>query len=282
MPLNIPVPADDTVDCVPIAGSQIEVGTDLLSLWAVTGTVTEATPPWPGHPWWVYLMVTMNPDGTASVGVALFPETLPDDWWGRVAVWRRAPKLADGARATADDTSKWIYPAGGDGRMRCYAAGSSFAQGDLRFRGELTMDARDLWICDDEEWDWLPVTAGGQVGPGDTITFLQSVQGVVDDVQVSQDAASLSRTFLDDTGAVLGVWYQAIYQHQSTRLLNEWTWFERLPKPAADATFRADDGSRWIFTGGSAYYCWAAGSAYPAGSVRRRGEITGGLRPITP
>lgn len=280
-----PVPADGTYDYVPIGGEQVRVGTDLLALWAVQGEITHAFPPDdPGaEELWVYFMATVNPDGSATWGIALFPETpslYPDNWWGRYAIWKRAAKLADGGKLTAGDGSKWIYPAGEDGRMRCYAAGSAFDQGERRFRGELTTDERDLWICDDPEWDWLPVAAGEQVSVGDTVIFLAANHAVVDEVVTTQTPALTTRAFVDNDDQVpLGWWVESIRQAPRLTELNTWSWFERLPAPAAEATFRAPDGSRWIYTG-SAYYCWGAGSTYTSGSVFRRGEITGGLKPI--
>lgn len=284
MPITIPVPDDATYDYVPIAGPQIQVGTDLLSAWTVRGNVNQIFGPDDpeSEELWVFFMLTPKPDGTIDYGLALFPETpsLNANWWGRTAIWRRAEKLADGATVTAADGSKWIYPAGEDGRMRCFASGSEYTRGDQRFRGELTTDPRDLWICGDVDWDWLPITDGSEVQLGDEITFLMAVTGVVDEIHVDDSEAYRQTGFEDASDTQLGWWFEH-YQPPAVVSLNVWTWFQRLAKPAADAKFRAPDGSRWIYIGSSHYYCWGAGTVYAPGSVFLRGEIAGGLTVIT-
>lgn len=282
--MRIPVPDDATYDYLPIDGPNIGVGTSLLSLWTVQGEIVAVTasPSNPGNPdeFWSFLLSISNPDGSEAFGVALFPETpasMSDDWWGRLAIWKRAAKLAVGGTLTAPDGSKWIYP-GDDGRVLCYAAGSSFAQGARLFRGQLTTDTRDLWVCDDADFDWIPVTAGSEVAEGDTITFLTAKAGVVASV-VSERHEFYRRTeFKTDAPTSLG-WFDEVRRSTPVPLLgNLWTFFDRLPKPAADTKLSAPDGSKWIYTGTSNYYCWSAGTTYPQGSIYRRGQITGGLR----
>lgn len=234
----------------------------------------------PSGPLQSYGLLSQNPDGSVSGGFALFPSAPQEEsgWWGRLAIWRRAPKLADAATTTLGDGSKWIYAAGEDGKMRCYASGSTWSRGDKGFRGALLTDPADLWICDDAEWDWLPVTDGSQVVAGDTIAFLSASAGVVDEVVVEETEAYRRTGFLGD-GTVLG-WWDELTQPRTATLLNTWTWFEQRPKPAADAKFSAADGSRWIYVGSSHYYCWGQGTRYQPGALFLRGEIAG-LTPIS-
>lgn len=280
MAIVVPFPDDATYDYVRIEGPRIEIGMDLLACWAVRGELTHAFPPVGEEQFWLYFMITVNPDGTLSSGIALFPETpesYPNEWWARFAIWKREPKLGDGETLTAADGSKWIYPAGEDGRVVCYDPGSTYARGARRFRGELTTDVRDLWICDDAEWDWLPITDGSDIDVGDTITFLMANHATVDQIDVVETDTSRGLSFVDtDDGVELGWWVGEVFGVPAVGFLNDWSWFRRLPKPAADTTFAAPDGSRWIYVDG-AYYCWGVGRAYPTGAMLRRGEIDGGL-----
>ena len=285
MALTFPVPNDATYDYVPISGPYVKVGTDLVSSWTVQATVTHAFPPG-GSSWWVYFMDTFNPDGTTTIGTALFPSTpgtQAANWWQRIAIWRRTPKLDDKGTVTASDSSKWIYAAGEDGRMICYMPGTTFARGDRRFRGELTTDPQDLWICDDKDWDWLPVTSGDQVVVGDTITFLFTQEAVVDEIDVVDDGAYRRHLFKANTSLLMdpfGWWDEIIQPDPTWTSLNTFNFLQRLPKPAAESKFRAPDGSRWVYIGTSLYYCWGRGTSYAPGAMNYRGQIAGGLTPI--
>ena len=280
MALTFPVPNDATYDYVHISGPQVQVGTDLLSCWTVEGAVTSAFDEGGGG--WTFFMVNENPDGSTSVGVAFFlvaPGSMPSDWWDRQAIWKRAAKLSDGASLTAADGSKWRYPAGEDGRMVCTHAGTTFARGDRKFRGELTTNPDDYWICDDPDWDWLPISDGSQVTVGDTIRFLYAVAGAVDSVTVTENDQYKRTSFFDVSSTQLG-WWDAVYQAASVVDLNLWTFFQRLSKPSTDTSFRAPDGSRWDYVGSSLYYCWGRGTTYAPGAIFNRGQIAGGLTPI--
>lgn len=275
----IPVPDDPTYDYVPITGPQLEVGSSVLALWTVQGEVSDAIPPTGPGGIWVYGLLSQSPDGSASFGFAVFPESqVETQWWGRLAIWKRTPKLADAETATLGDGSKWIYAAGEDGKMRCYASGTTWSRGDKRFLGHLLTDPADLWICDDTDWDWLPIADGSAVTVGDAITFVSASAGVVDQVVVEQ-TDTLTRTGFLDGSTVLG-WWEDLHEPRVASWLNTWTWFERRPKPAADAKFRAADGSRWIYVGSSLYYCWGRGTRYQPGALFLRGEIAG-LTPIS-
>ena len=276
MAVTIPTPDDATYDYVPTAGADIEVGMNIQSFWVVQGAIHTIVdvPDAPEEPneLWAWFLHAPNPDGTTSTGLAMFPESseiLPDQWYDRIAIWRRAAKLADGATLTAADGSKWIYDVGGDGRIVCYAAGSTYARGDLRFRGELTTNPKDLWICDDAEWDWLPITDGSEVTVGDTITFLWARGGVVDAITVIEENALYRRTsFTDEAGEPLGVWEERFAG--AVLVANTWTWFRRIPKPVNDSMWSAADGSQWIYTDG-VYFCWKPGTTYSTGVVFGRG-----------
>jgi len=254
-------------------------------MWTVEGSVTSIF-----HPdAWLYFMVTWNPDNTSTVGTAFFPTdpgTMSNNWWQRTVMWKRAAKLADGASFTAADGSEWIYPAGEDGRVHCYKAGTVYGQGTRKFRGELTTDSRDWWICDDPDWDWLPVSDGSQVHVGDTVRFMVGVSDTVASIEVVTNDVFQRSTFhaVDSDpmlGDLLGYWDQVDPKQQTWTPLNLWTFFHRVLKPSVDALFRAPDGSRWIYTGSSNYYCWGRGTAYSPGALFHRGEIAGGLTAIT-
>ena len=276
MALTFPVPNDSTYDYTPIAGPQVQIGTNLLSMWTVQGTVSTIIPP---VSVWQFIIDVVNPDGSGSTGVALYPASpasLPSYWWGRMALWKRAAKLADGGTLTAGDGSKWRYPAGEDGRMTCTQPGTTFARGARKFRGELTTNPNDLWICDDATWDWLPVTDGSTVSVGDTVTFLWAQTGVIDEIDTATNDY-YTRTAFSSSGAQIG-WYDVTsVASVPGALLNVWTFFQRLSKPSTDTSFRAADGSRWDYVGSSLYYCWGRGTEHSPGAVFHRGEIAGGL-----
>ena len=283
MALTFPVPNDATYDYVPITGTDVQVGMDLLSLWSVQGEVSYIDGPPDSPSLWVFLMDTFNPDGTGTYGTAVFPTDtsgLPDNWWGRTAIWKRTAKLSDGGSYTAGDGSKWRYPANEDGRMVCTHAGTTYTQGTRKFRGELTTDPRDLWICDDADWDWLPIADGSEVSLGDTITFLLTITSTVDTIDVTETDEYRRSVFLDASSQQIG-WWDVVFAPQALVAINVWTFFQRLSKPSTDTSFRAPDGSRWDYVGSSLYYCWGRGITYAPGAIFYRGGVAGGLTAIT-
>jgi len=277
-----PVPTDATYDYVPTTPDRVGVGSDVLAVMETSGPVAMIVPGSGATPW-LYVLTMPLPDGSSGSGVAFFPDdwsTLPSYWWGRLRLWKRTAKLADASTYTADDGSKWIYPAGEDGKLVCYADGTTFTQGQRLSLGEITTDARDLYIADDTEWDWLPVTNATGVSVGDYVLFGYAQAGVVDEVVVTDSPPYYRRDEFqradDDT---LG-WVDTLYADGVAVLQATWRWYDRLPKPAADSKFRAPDGSRWIYTDG-VYYCWGTGASYAPGAVFQRGEIAGRLTEIT-
>jgi hypothetical protein len=277
-----PVPSDATYDYVPLPGTSVAVGSDVLAVMQSEGEVASASEE---AEYWTYVLDSATPDGQPSVGFAFFPlvfETQPDEWWLRLRLWVRADKLADGATLTADDGSEWIYPAGEDGKMVCYESGSTFTRGDRRSRGEISTDPRDLYTADDSEYDWLPVTDGSTVAEDDVVLFGYATTGVVDEAAVGDYSPYYIRTaFARADSDTLG-WYDVLGTDGSLpSLAATWSWFERLAKPAAETTFLAPDGSRWIYGADALYYCWGTGTTYVTGALFNRGEIDGGLTEIT-
>lgn len=255
----------------------------MASIRTTEGPVTSRLAPFEGFPWWMFSTLIWNPDGTSTFGNAFYPEvpaTQPSQWWRRKAVWIRRAKPADGYQMTAPDGSKWVYPANDDGRMRCYAAGSTFSRGDQRYRGQIVTDPNDLWICDDPDWDWMPITAGSDVVVGDTIRTLATFAGTVANATESITDTLRTVTFRDSSFVVLG-FYTEYWGPQQVNYLDVWTFFQRLAKPSVESKFSAPDGSRWVSAGNSLFYCWAFGANYKPGALLLRGEIDGGLTPIT-
>lgn len=282
--ISIPVPPSSaTHDYVPIAGRDIQVGDDILALFIGQGGVFTVSPPEVNAGWWFYLIVDESA-GSLGLGGAQFPEdpeTLADTWFERFALWKVANKPADAATVTVG-AAAWIYPAGEDGKMVCYTAGSGHVRGDRAFRGELLSDPLDLWISDDPEWDWLPVADGADVIVGDTVRYLATASGVVTDVlpwEVAESQINGADIYADATN--LGRWFELNTGATATlpAPLNFNVWFKRLPKPTEGTTFLAADGSRWVYTDGI-YYCWGRGESYSPGAIFLRGEIVGGLTEI--
>jgi hypothetical protein len=281
--ITFPAPTDATHDYVPVDGRAVQVGDDILSLSISYGGVTVVSPPPPG---WTFLLA--SPEGEFGLGAVDFPTdpaTMSDNWWSRTALWRRAAKSADRTSLTAGDGSKWIYPAGEDGRMVCYAPGSGHVRGDRAFRGALLTDPKDLWVNDDPDSDWLPVADGSEVAEGDVVRGLTTAAGVVDLVftwPATEDTYGGGYFFGPeaDNSPLLGYYLVPPANIPAWKLFNFSVLYRRLPKPSADTKFSAPDGSRWIYTGGD-YYCWGRGTMYAPGSIFPRGEIAGGLTEIT-
>lgn len=279
--ISVPIPTDATHDYVPVDARDIQVGDDILALFIGQGGVFLTPGPLAG--WWFYIVV--GEDG--QLGGALFPEdpeSLSDPWVQRAAIWKVADKPADAETLTVGG-SGWIYPAGEDGRMVCFSPGSGHVRGERAYRGAVLTDPRDLWIGDDPEFDWLPVTDGSTIVVGDTVRYLATATGVVSDLVPFDDTVPFTDwrirgvEILGDEGAVnLGRWSEPD-DPAAPPLLNFGRWFRRLPKPPDGSKFSAADGSRWIHTAGS-YYCFGRGRTYAPGSIFLRGEIAGGLTPI--
>jgi hypothetical protein len=283
--ITFPVPTDATYDYVPVDGRDVAVGDAILSLSITYGGVTVVTPPTP-DPWWSYLLVSPQGDfGLGSVNFPQDPGSMSAHWWSRTALWRQTAKPADAFSLTASDGSKWIYPAGEDGKMRCYAAGTTWARGDSRCRGALLTNPNDLWINDDPDWDWMPVADGSEVIEGDVVRGLTTSAGVVDEVftvPVTDDTYGVTYFFGPeaDGSPLIGYYLVPPTSIPAWKPFNFSVLFRQLPKPAAGSRFLApSDGSRWIYTGG-AYYCFGRGTSYAPGAVFLRGEIAGGLVPL--
>lgn len=284
MAISFPVPNDATHDYVPVTGEEIRVGDDILSLSITYGGVTVADPPDPDE--WTFLLA--SPEGEFGLGSFSYPGdpgTMPDDWWNRTALWRRAAKSADADSLTADDGSKWIYPADEGGQMLCYASGTTWVRAQQRARGALLTNPKDLWINDDPDWDWLPVADGSEVVEGDVVRGLTTAAGVVDEVftwdstEETYGGAFFFGPELDGS-PLIGYYLTPPTTAPVWTPFNFSVLYRRLAKPAADTKFAAPDGSRWIYTGGD-YYCWGRGARYAPGAIFLRGEIAGGLTPIT-
>jgi hypothetical protein len=267
----VPTPVDDDYDYAPITEADFKVGDDISAVFVVSGTVLE-TPLAPVGGLWPLSLETT--DGALEAAfLPEDPESQPDEWWlGRMAVWEKADKLDDGEIFTAADTSRWIYPAAEDGRLVCFDAGSEHEQGERLYRGEILTDPRDLYVAGDNEHDWLPVTDGFDIEEDDEIVFVQQKSGVLDNQFTVPTSQGGTVTFYRNAANAVIAW---VWSER-----NYWTFFRRTAKPAADAKFRAEDGSRWIYAGGL-YYCWSSGTRYVTGAVFPRGEIAGGLKEIT-
>lgn len=275
-----PVPTDNTYDYVPITHDRIVVGSDVLAAVQSTGVVTTVIP---GTPY-LFDLATVNPDGTAGTGFAFLPEDPPPDgqlWWIRVRMWSREAKPAFRDKVTGPDGSEWIYPATSDGKMICYHPGTVFARGARMSRGAIAAGELEPFGPDDPEWDWLPITDPATVAVDDYVAFAFTVSGVVDHIDVTDYTTFLRSEFHSADNGTLG-WFDTVDLGQSTQHVpsGDWQWFSRLPKPASEAEFRGADGSMWIYTDGQ-YYCWAAGTQYVPGAIFLRGEIAGGLTPLT-
>lgn len=276
-----PVPSDGTYDYVPTTYDRVQVGSDVLAVMSSAGTVMTVIP----GTTYVYLLASAAPDGSTYTGLAFMPETwssLPDDWWLRLRMWKRTAKPDRGDTHTAADGSEWIYPAEADGRMVCYLSGTTHTRGERLSRGEIETDPRDLYVADDAEADWLPVTDASTVVLGDYVQFGYAQTGVVDEITSDPALTYIRHVFERADDDTLGWWDEPIPGGMigSGNVNAEWAWFDRLPKPDDGSTFEAADGSAWIYTAGE-YFAWASGSQFLAGSVRLRGDIAGGLTQIS-
>lgn len=283
MPFSYPVPVDDTYDYIPILDpTTIVVGTRLFSVLEMTGVITSIIPG-DSSTLWAYSVDVQHPDGTLVPDAAF----LPDDpagqdaaWWLRHRIVRRVDKPAPRELLEAPDHSAWIYPAT-DGRVTCYrTAGTApvYARGDTVFRGQWTVDPHDLYTSEDPDWDWLPVNDPADLVVGDTIMFSRTFLVDVDEVLVDDTNPAFTRTEFRNTGVPIG-WVDAL-QEGAVAAGYVWSFMERIPNPDSDSLFAAPDGSQWIYTGASEFYCWSAGARYALAAVFHRGEIAGGLTPL--
>ena len=127
-------PADNTNEYVPVTADRVIGGQPYLFTAEVAGRVTGVINTSP----WVFTLEVPLMDGTTTTSIAVLPVT-PDaaPAWIARTVYRRTLKPVEGELFVAADTSKWIYPAAGDGKYTCYAAGTTHSVGETLDRAEI-------------------------------------------------------------------------------------------------------------------------------------------------
>lgn len=266
------LPDDPYYDFLPIDGSAITVGMDILSVLTSEGVVFDIEAPTGG--WWSYTLTTETPWGVPTFAIALFPDdpdSQPSEWWHRLAMWTRSAHLADGALLTVADGSRWVFDAATN-KLICHQAGSIYARGRQLSRGQLTTDPDDLVVADDPDWDWLPVGDGATVALDDVVRFAWPQTGVVDDITETELTTGYVRTTVSAGGTDIG-FYDTITDTTLSTLGMECFFYKRVLKPVIYSLSLAGDGSRWIYTKDSVYFCWKSGSTYSRGAIFPRGQI---------
>lgn len=271
----LPIPADDSYDYTPIVAEDVRVGMSLASIAQSMGPVV-VVPDGPDEAGdWTY--ITDSPEtGIGLAWIPADPSTQPPQWWARRGIWKRLPKLTDGEIATAPDGSRWINDAS-TGLVTAFESGTGYSRGDQRTRQQLlngTEQADPRMVMAPTGYDWAPCV-GGDIAVGDWIVGVEPMAGTVAQIQQFVNVGIPVTWFLDSLGQLVG--------HKGWNAQNPGSsivMFRRVPKPTPDAKFVAPDGSKWIFTAGS-YLCWSRGSRYATGAIFARGDIAGGLTPIT-
>jgi hypothetical protein len=281
-----PAPTDDlSDDYVPIDSADIQVGTRLFSVVEITGTVFDIVPGSAGVSWTYFLEVEL-PDGSLVVEAASMvndPADAPNPWWQRWRVVRRIDKPLPWGFSEAPDHSAWVYPAT-DGRVVCYRPADTdpvYARGDQLFRGQWTLDPRDIWTSDDAVWDWLPVNTGSDVAVGDVIMFSKAYSVDVDEITVDASNPAFTRTTYLNASVPIG-WVDQL-DPGAVPGGYRWGFMERVALPAADSLWQSEDGAKWIYAGDvPVFVVVVGGDRYHRGESLRRAQIVGGLTEWNP
>lgn len=276
-----PAPTDDlSDDYLPIDPADIQVGTRLFSVVEMTGTVTTVVPGSTGVSW-TYEVAVLEPDGSTVSGSAFMvndPADAPDPWWLRWRVVRRGDKPLPWGFEEAPDHSAWVYPAT-DGRMVCHrpaATSPVYARGDHLYRGQWTLDPRDIWTSDDAVWDWFPVNVGSDVVEGDVIMFSKAFAVDVDEITVDTSNPAFTRTTYLNASWPIG-WVDELADGAVPGGYR-WGFMERVALPAFDSLWQSPDGAKWVYAGDvPVFVCVVSGSRYVRSTAVRRAEIVGGL-----
>lgn len=121
------IPEDDEHDFTPVEAPFITVGQEIVVMAETDGEITFLDEPTSGF--WVFAL-----DG-AEFG--FFEDAAsPSAPWTTTYLYRRLPKPAQGAKFTAADSSRWVYPAQPHGLYRCWQAGTTHGEG-LAARAEI-------------------------------------------------------------------------------------------------------------------------------------------------
>lgn len=274
----MPKPVDPSRDFTQITPERVEVGSVYLFTQEAAGRITDTIPF--GDPNWLWFAITaLQADGTTASTTILVPKgPLGNQPVGsRYYAWKRQNRPALGAVFTMGDGSKWIYSGPNpQGSYQCYSAGTVHQKRERGNRSQLTGTATIPPELDlDPAFEWVPVNDSTTIAIGNTCLFLQEILGTVRDITPNASRWGFNVEKADATFSIAYVHNAAISQRVGVR---EYV-YRATPKPAVDSKFRADDGSKWIYSGdsGGALYCWSSGSVYTAGSEYLRGDIAGGL-----